>query len=520
MSIRLHSAYLTAFLLLTACGGGGGSDPGDGVVPPPVAGDDPGGFTIPLGEAGPTSYAHMLEYLDVIRDPANFDECLTTDPVNQPYKCLPGPRTGSGLGHVVHAWAESQLRAIDGIEAIQRQPFAFPIFQPRNYELQVQTPDGGVFSPAVFPWYFQGITPPEGVSGELLVLGNALLGGLFGPDMAGKIVVFNAGQVLNAQTVGAQEALDRASEAGAAGAIVAVEGPGNELVAQNYNTAQGLRDLPTLIVGEFDGDAINALEGQTAELIVDAVVERPGRSYNVYGFLPGQDRDNLLVIGTPINGWFTVGSERGPGVGGLIYLARYLADRAQREGPLPYTVVFAFTGAHEMLGFGQERVLRCLGPERVVTYVHLGAGLASTGYIEIRGEPVPTGIPATQRALVIGENSVLTPMVTTAFADVVATQAMTVSAGGVFNPGETRAAYNLKIPTFGISGAGLFHHSPADTEDKTSLDILSPVIESYRAVIDNLLDADPEAVRSGNAVADSLAGDPPGYQCPGAVTIP
>lgn len=525
---RLPATLLAAALFaLAGCVGGGGSEdtPVQGPSGPSNPGDPPvTGFEIPLGEPGPTAYAHMEDYLDVVLDPANFDECLTTDLDTEWYKCLPGPRTGSGLGHVVHRWAADQLRRIDGLVEIQEQPFGFPIFKPRNYELTVSEVDGSEYRPAVFPWYFQGVTPPEGVTGELVDLGTgSLLDRIAAGDLEGKVIIFTARQVLNAATVGAQQALDRAAEQGAVGAIVAIEGPSNELVAQNYNTFEGLRDLPTVVVGEFDGQRLVELEGQSAHLVVDAEVAPPGPegySSNSYAFLPGVSREDLLVIGTPVNGWFTVGSERGPGVGGLIYLARYLADRAAREGPLPYTVVFTFTGAHEVLGFGQERVLQCLGPERVATYVHLGAGLASRGYMERMGEPVPTGLAATQRTLVISENLPLETATLSAFAGVIATQALTVSPGGVFNPGETQAAYALQIPTLGISGAGLFHHSPADTIDKLSIDYLSPVIQGYRDLVDDLLATEPASLRDANGIANALAGEPIGFQCPGAISRP
>jgi len=529
---RLPILILLGIVPLAACVNAEGGD--DGARPPVTNPPDPSDPTddIPLGEPGPTSYEHMLEYLDVVLDPAFFDECLTTDLENEWYKCLPGPRTGSNLGHVVHDWGVAQMRGIDGIVNIQQQPFPFPVFKPKNYELTIETPDDGPFMPAVFPWYFQGITPPEGITGEIIDIGssrrlNQLLGNVLDlfidRDVSGKIIMFTATQALNASVVGAQDVLDEAARQGAVGAIVAIEGPANELVAQNYNTIEGLRPLPTVLVGEFDGDRITELDGQMARLTVDATVGQPGPegfSYNSYAFLPGEDREHFMVIGTPINGWFTVGSERGPGVGGLIYLARYLADRAKREGPLPYTVVFTFTGAHEVLGFGQERVLQCLGPEKIATYVHLGAGLASRGYIEVAGEPTPTGLAATQRALVISENTLLAPAVLAAFGDTVASQALTVSAGGVLNPGETRAAYALQIPTFGISGAGLFHHSPSDTADKISVEYLSSVMESYRDTVDALLALDPESIRDANGVANGLAGDPIGFQCPGEIEIP
>ena len=107
-----------------------------------------------------------------------------------------------------------------------------------------------------------------------------------------------------------------------------------------------------------------------------------------------------------------------------------------------------------------------------------------------------------------------------AFADVVATQVLTVSAAGSLNPGEARAAYALQIPTMGISGAGLFHHSPSDTADKISVDYLGPVIESYRSVIESLMDTEPDTLRAANALANALAGDPIGFQCPGPVQVP
>ncbi|MEN8719935.1 MAG: hypothetical protein ABF296_06715 [Oceanococcaceae bacterium] len=484
---------------------------------------DPSPQSIPLDAPGEAAFAHMQDYLAVVRDPARFDECLTPEPLSQPHLCMVGARSGSRSGAEVHQWMEQQLAQIDGLHNVTRQEFPWPRFAPRHYQLSVDDGQGGRFEPASYPWHFQGVTGPGGVTGELVNLGGGtrrerLLAG----SLEGKIVILAAFEHLNASEEDAQSELDAIAASGAVGAIYALPGPENDIVAQNYNAAEGLRGLPTLIVGKFDRGRLLALEGQSATLTLEGTVE-PSSSSNVFGFIPGRDRSRLVVVGTPMNAWFQAASERGAGVGTLLYLARYFADQATRNGPPPVTLAFVATGAHETLGFGLERALRCLGPERVSAYVHLGSGLASRGYAEDNRTVRATGLPSARRWIVVSENAMLENLADAAFARVMTGQGVSRVRGGIFNHGEAQIPYAMKIPLLAMTGGGLFHHSPRDDETRLSVTYLDPVAQGFRDAIGALMDLDSAALSRANLAANVLAdltGRLPGYGCPSSVAVP
>lgn len=500
---------------LSACQGG--------VVSDDVIHSDAAPGAHALGEPGPTAYTHLQDYLAVVRDPKRFDECLTDQPMAYPHRCLVGARTGSRSGHAVHQWMYSQLQQIDGLESVTQQDFAWDRFAPEAYHLSVQDGTGGVFEPAVYPWHFQGVTGSAGVTGPLINLGD---GNMFeqlsaAGALQGKIAILASMEHLNASEEDAQSKLQALTDAGAIAAIYALPGPENDIVAQNYDAAEGLRNLPTLIVGKFDRERLIELEGKSATLTLQGS-QQSSRSFNTYGFIPGQDRSRMIVIGTPMNSWFQAASERGPGVGALIYLARYFADKVQREGPPPVTLAFVATGAHETLGYGLERALRCLGTSQIMAYLHLGTGLASRGYVEDNRQLVATGQPSARRWIIVSENMQLESLVDEAFADAMSEQGLTRVRGGVFNHGESQIPYAMGIPLIGMTGGGFFHHSPRDDETRLSVDYLGPVVLGYRNAIEALLQTQPVLLALANAPAEVLAltSSLPGYACPSAVATP
>lgn len=484
--------------------------------------DDPLPHAKPLGAPGDTAYAHLQDYLAVVRDPSRFNECLTQDPLGQPHLCMLGPRTGSLSGKAVHQWMLHQLKNIQGLEQVSQQHFSWPRFAPKNYALEVADPTGAAFKPASYPWHFQGVTGPQGVSGELVnLMDGSLLQRTLAGSLQGKIAMLGSFEHVSADEEDAERKINALIRAGAAGLIYTLPGPENDIIAQNYDAALGLNKMPTLIVGRHDRKRLVALEGQQASMVVEGAVEQ-SQSYNTYAFIPGQDRSRMIVVGTPMNAWFQAASERGPGIGGFIYLARYFADQARRHGPPPVTLAFVATGAHETMGFGLERALRCLDPARVTAYVHLGTGLASIGYDEEDGALYETGKSSARRWIVVSENPEAKKIATQGFAEVMQEQGIeTVRAGG-FNRSESQVAYAMNIPTVGMTGGGWFHHSPRDDETRLSVEYLDPVILAFRKVTQALLHADADALAQNNLVAGALAGlrDLPGYSCPSPVSIP
>lgn len=495
--------------MLVACDGGRGDDLGTG------PGDSPA-----LLNPGDAAYRHLEKYLSVVHNPSNFDECFTLRPDLEPHLCLHGPRTGSLSGRAVHDWMAAELRATVGLEGIQQQTFAWSRFRPEDYGLWVDSPDGSVFEPGVYPWHFQGTTGAVDAQGILVDVGEGTASEQAEAGaLDGRIVLMKSTEHLSADEEDAQNELDMAAAAGAIGAIVGLPGPENHLVAQNYDPTQGERALPTVVVGKGDWSRLSEMAGMVARMRVQGSVDF-AQSYNEFAFIPGQDRSQMIVIGTPLNAWFQAASERGAGIGAFLYLAKYFAEQAVRHGPPPVTLAFVATGAHETLGFGLERALRCLGPDRIAAYFHLGTGMGSRGYTEENGVLEQTGRAAEQRFLVVSGNPVLRDVIEPAFAEVRSEQGIRMVNAGGYNPGEAKVPHALKIPVVGMSGGGFFHHSSADDATRVGTEYLGPVIEAFRRAIEAVLHSDLELLSQANLLADLSAGTAPGYGCPAPVAIP
>ncbi len=525
---------LTAACWLAACGGGGSN---------PIGGSDPdnggsGGTPTAVGDPDTETWTALQGYMDVIRTSSKFDECRTDTPQAEPWKCVRGPRTGTALGHAVHDWLAAQFRAIPGITAVQIQSFDLPIFTPLRYGLEVDF-GSGLENVDAFPWYYRGLTTLQGVSGPLIDVGDGgLIAQLTTGDLSGKIAVMDISLFLNAEDGQSANQIAQLRAKGAVGVIIGTDAPANDIAVQNYDIADGLRWLPTVIVGPEDAARIRAVEGSTAHVTVagtyrggddsvpQSLVGQYGQSRNTVAVLPGADPDNIIVVGTPLNAWLTAAGERGPGVGMIVYLARYFAERAREDGPLPYTIWFVGTGAHEIYGFGVNRFLSCFDPERIVAYVHLGSGLVYKGYTEPLlqdGNPTPTGGMSQTRTLAVSENSILQSISGQAFADPVL-QPYFALPPSLFVPGENRGPYAQGIPTIGMNGTNAYFHTLRDDESQIHRPALGPMALAFRETVQGLLDADADAVRSANSIAAvlgaALQDEALYWECAGALQQP
>jgi hypothetical protein len=501
-----------AVLLLSACGS---SQTSSGTTGHPPSG---GGTVTPVGDADTETWSALQRYLQVVKTSPAFDECFTGSPQSEPWQCARGARSGSALGAAVHDWLMSEFRKIPELRALQTQVFELPIFKPTRYGLTVETATG-TESIAAFPWYYRGITPNDGVSGALVNVGDgSLIAQLTSGDLSGRIAMMNISLFLNSEDGQAGSQLAQLREKGAIAAIVGTDAPGNEIATQNYDIAEGLGDLPTVIVGQQDLAHLRELEGSVATLTVAAqyragadsvpasLAGEYGHSRNTIAVLPGADADNIVVVGTPLNGWTTAGGERGPGVGMLVYLARYLAERARTEGPLPYTIWFVGTGAHEIYGYGLNRFLSCFNASRVVTYVHLGSGLVYPGYTEPLlgdGHPTPTGLMSQTRTLAVSENSLLQAITGPAFSDSVLQPYFAIPPS-LFVPGENRGPYARGIPTIGMNGANAYFHTMRDDETQIFRAALGPMALAFRDTVEGVLNTDAAAMRRANLLASTL----------------
>jgi hypothetical protein len=170
----------------------------------------------------------------------------------------------------------------------------------------------------------------------------------------------------------AQDALvQEAAGKGAVGLLMAAEVKSGDVYAFNQHTTQALpipvallaqRMLPALVAIAERGDA-------TAQMTLMGDLTDT-QSINVVARKAGRGR--MLVISTPMTGWFHCGAERGPGVAMALRIASMLA---QSKRP----VLVLCTGSHEIGHAGMAHALKNGAPDPadVAFWFHFGASLGA-----------------------------------------------------------------------------------------------------------------------------------------------
>ncbi|MGB0212910.1 hypothetical protein [Algiphilus sp.] len=517
---RVRSCLTVLALCLGGCGGGsGGTDgpTGPGPQPPGTGGSSVADLFDPTATPRERAHEAIAQYLGIVRDPRHAETCAQLDGAT---RCPPGARSGSPAGIAVHDWIARALDTLPAMRDVTSHPFDIPLFVPRAWGIEIgEGPER--IAPASMPWYYSGRTPPDGVTGELVSVGpDWLLDGILRADVDGRIALVEGERLFNAERPALRNRLDSLADQGALGAVVYFPGgPANLVVSQNYDSREGLGDLPTLLVGKRDGAALEALDGRTARLVLDAeyrngaqsvpagAASRPAASSNGSAWLPGFDDSLWIVIGTPLNSWQLAAAERGPGIAVFLHLAQHLAERVERDGALPHPVYFVATGGHEIFQIGLQRFLGCWNPDRIGAYIHAGAALISRGHdTGPDGEPVPLDRAARTRTLSISENIPLRLIANPAFSDP-ALAPLFDFAPTLFKPGEAALAWEAGIPTVSLAGTNVYHHTAGDDESQILDRAIDPILGAYRTVVDQLLDGDLAGIRRAE-IGGELRGPP------------
>jgi hypothetical protein len=177
-------------------------------------------------------------------------------------------------------------------------------------------------------------------------------------------------------------------------------------------------------------------------------------------------RGPILVISTPLTGWFHCGAERGPGIAVLLRTAAMLAAT---ERP----VWVLGTGSHEMGHLGMAHVLKNNppAPADVGFWFHFGASLASTQLDARYGVKSPQFVVGTtsSEALV---RPALSPLVA-AYAN--GNAKTPGEAGQVLGAGHTRFA--------GMIGTFPGFHTPADRGEAIDFAQLEKIAEASAKLI-------------------------------------
>jgi hypothetical protein len=312
-------------------------------------------------------------------------------------------RTATQVDLRTSQWLMAQLRAA-GLKATS-QSFGLRQFFVRQTRLTVA--DRSI---RAFPLWFPRGTGPTPINARM-----ALFDKNSEPrSQQGKIALakfpFDARAAMVSGS-GQAEVILAAARAGASAVIAITEGSTKEIIALNSPAGAEPWPIPVVLASPRDEHVLMsaARSGMQVSLLVDGEDDYNASARNVIARLDrGKD---LIVVSTPQSGWFRCAGERGPGIALFLGLARWARGR-----PSGASFLFVSTSGHELGGVGMKAFQKELAPspDRVLCWLHLGAGIATWSWEETSAGLKLLLEPDSRRYLMTSPD--LVPLLTTAFA--------------------------------------------------------------------------------------------------------
>lgn len=362
-------------------------------------------------------------------------------------------RTATDVDLRTSDWIASQLRAAGFKTAFQR--FTLPQFFPRECSLTVSGK-----KIRSFPlWPVRSTALIRAPLAELRA--GSTVGSLRGRIALVKFPFDARATVFNSHA----DAIATAAAGGAVAVVAVTEGPTGEVIALNSRADGNPYPLPVALVAPRDEPALAtaAATGVDVSFLLDGRTVPDATARNVVGRLDrGKD---LIVVSTPQSGWFRCAGERGPGIALFLGLARWASKRKSSA-----SFLFVSTSGHEFGGLGMKNFQQDVAPppERVLCWLHLGAGIATWEW-----EKTSAGMHRLREAdgrRLLMCSADLVPLLTDTFSGLPGLTPVTGRAVGEFEFMMKRGYH-----AFGIAASHTFHHTPADSPETTSPELLEPV---------------------------------------------
>ncbi|MGH9822382.1 MAG: hypothetical protein ACREDR_03910, partial [Blastocatellia bacterium] len=163
-------------------------------------------------------------------------------------------------------------------------------------------------------------------------------------------------------------------------------------------------------------------------------------------------------------------------------LARWAAARDSDT-----SFLFVSTSGHELGEIGMRAfvVERAPAPRHVTAWIHLGAGMATYTWVQ-----APSGVPGMRRVNQVDSkrflmcSSEFVPLLDPIYADLPGLQPRKAVALGEFS-----ILIKKGYKTIGFAAGHEFHHTPADSPEVTSPELLEPVGQALIKTIEAIEDA-------------------------------
>lgn len=367
------------------------------------------------------------------------------------YAALGEHRAGTAVERKTAHWLEKRLGALG--YAVRQEAFPIrTILNPRG-SLEI-----GPNRIAAFPqWY-----PPDGTLGRKIEAALVRSG-----SDAGKGTIWVVPEPV--QNLGNwNKALDalaaKAHQSGASALVMAVDSKSGDLFVCNQHHRDPL-PLPVALIAKRDlGTCVEAAgRGEVAQL---RLMGRSAatKALNVVASKGGEGK--MLVVSTPLTGWFGCGGERGPGIALWLRMAAFLAQTTR-------PVLLLGNGSHEIGHLGMEHALKnyAPAPQDVAIWLHFGASIAATRLDMRYGVPSPQVVIGTNATEALARQHLLPAMASYATGNASAAG----EAGQVLGAGHDRFV--------GMIGTFPAFHTPRDNGDAVDFARLEQVAKGAEALL-------------------------------------
>jgi hypothetical protein len=370
------------------------------------------------------------------------------------YYNLGDHRTASAGDQRTSDWLASELRKA-GMKPV------FQSFGLRQFFLRKSTLVVDGKPVASFPLWPPLSTGPDPISAPLVEYHTAR-------SLAGAIALISFPFDPRASVFkgsGHEELIQAATKLGARAIIGMTQGPTGEIIALNVPEDARTWPVPVLLAPARSEPLLRAAAARraTASFFVDGNEEAHAIARNVIGRLGRGSK--VVVVSTPQSGWFRCAGERGPGIALWLGLARWV-----RRNSSGLSYLFVSTSGHELGGLGIKAFLNdeAPPPKSVLAWLHLGAGIATYRWQQSDKGMIRAHEVDSNRALMCSPS--LGPTLSPIFADLPGLKPASSQAVGDYRD-IAKAGYR----TMAIAAGHTFHHTPADSPEVTSPELLEPV---------------------------------------------
>src|SRR5580692_6441634 len=382
------------------------------------------------------------------------------------YASFGSHRFGSPGDRATTDWVAGELQAAGLSVEFQ------PVILGRQYfvDRAVAEVDGATVEATPFWW------PPEDKSSFRLTAPVTREG-----EVAGKILwielPYDRGAYLGPSH---RAAIAQAAARGPKAILLVIGNPGDDRFAYNVTQEDAPWPVPVMVVAGKDRGLVERAVASGAAVTLDAAghYERNVAGRNVVARI-GAGKGPVIVVSTPMTGWYSCVCERGPGIANFLALARTVAAEK-----LPGNFIFIATAGHEIGHGGMELFLKqgAPSPQDTLAWVHFGASNACYAW-----SAGPQGFTREDRAddalrfMVLSPSAV--PLVAESFAAIKATR-LVAEKQAVGELRDVQAAGYRNF--FGVAGLHRFFHTPADDISTTGPEILEPVARAFADAVQKI----------------------------------